>query len=78
MVSQVVAQHPLTNTRTHDNHNQGVPALTRNWTIGSDGQLLEAYDHHDYLYHGSDSLSWPHRDGLGWPHLVGVSGGVTV
>ena len=27
---------------------------------------------------GSDSLSWPHRDGLGWPHLVGVSGGVTV
>lgn len=27
---------------------------------------------------GSDSLSWPHRDGPGWPHLVGVSGGVTV
>ena len=27
---------------------------------------------------GSDSLSWPHRDGLGWPHLVGVSGGATV
>ena len=40
----------LTDHRNLDVHAKGVPALTPHWTTGPDGQLIEAYDLHDYLY----------------------------
>ena len=39
-----------TGNRSLDIHTKGVPALTPNWTTTPDGQDIEAYDLHDYLY----------------------------
>ena len=40
----------ITGHRCLDVHAKGVPALTPHWTTRPDGQELEAYDLHDYLY----------------------------
>ena len=40
----------LTGNRSLDIHAKGVPALTPHWITSPDGQDIEAYDLHDYLY----------------------------
>ena len=57
---------PVTGNRSLDVHAKGVPALAPHWTTNPDGQAVEAYDLHDYLY--QDHLAH-HRTSPTRPHL---------